>query len=343
MKILLYTDVHLSTSSSIIRKRGEKYSERLENIITSVNWAEDKAVELGCDEVICLGDFFDKPILSDEELTALTDIKWNNLPHTFIVGNHESSVDGLRYNSVKSLQALGFDIVSEVKIRKINTNTDLVLLPYILEENRKKLVDYVENPKNSIILSHNDIKGIRYGKIESPNGFELNDIEANCKLFLNGHLHNGAFLNNKKTILNLGNLTGQNFGEDAFVYTHYALVLDTETLELTFIENPYAYNFYKIEIDSKTNITNELAKIKNNAVISFRCLDSREPELRNALSNYDCITNYKVVIYSEDLQNEELDMNTLAAVDHLKQFKEFILAQLGTSKVVQEELYEICQ
>ena len=124
MKILLYTDVHLSTNSSIIRKRGTKYSERLENIIASVNWAEHKATELSCDEIICLGDFYDKHILSDEEITALTDIEWAKMPHTFIVGNHESSVDGLRYNSVKSLQALGFNIISDPMIRKINSDID---------------------------------------------------------------------------------------------------------------------------------------------------------------------------------------------------------------------------
>ncbi len=343
MKILLYTDVHLSTTSSIVRKRGEKYTERLENVIASVSWAEDKALELNCDEVICLGDFFDKPALSDEEITALADIRWNKLPHTFIVGNHESSVNGLRYNSVKSLHTLGFNIISEPTTRKIDNNTEFVFIPYLLEDDREPLEHYVNNPKHSIIFSHNDIKGIQYGKIESPNGFELSDIEANCKLFLNGHLHNGSFLNKNKTILNLGNLTGQNFSEDASCYNHCVLVLDTDTLELKFIENPYAYNFYKLDITDKTDIDNELLKLKNNAVVSFRCVDRRENDLRESINKYNSINNYKIVIYSDNSVNDELVANELINVDHLKQFKDFILDQMGTSKIVQEELYEICK
>ena len=60
MRILLYTDNHFCTNSSIIRKNGEKYSIRLENQIKSVNWAEQLGIEKNCDMVIHLGDFFDK-------------------------------------------------------------------------------------------------------------------------------------------------------------------------------------------------------------------------------------------------------------------------------------------
>lgn len=344
MKILLYTDVHLSTNSSIIRRRGKVYSERLENVINSVNWAENKALELHCDEVICLGDFFDKPILTDEEITAITAIQWAKIPHTFIVGNHESSVNGLRYNSVKCLEALGFNIVDTPSIRKVDDKTDFVFLPYITEDNRKRLESYMDFGVNNIVFSHNDIKGIQYGKIESPNGFPLADIEKDCKLFLNGHLHNGSFLNSKKTILNLGNLTGQNFGEDASTYKHSIAILDTDTLEISFIENPYAFNFYKLEVDDNTDIDTLLSKLKNNSVVSFKCLNTRENELKTKLSEINNVCNYKIVLYSETLDSDDnIVLDNLATVDHLKQFKEFILEQLGTSKTVLEELCEICQ
>ena len=84
MKYLIYTDVHWSTYSSIIRSRGDIYSKRIENLIESVNWAEKLATTNGCDEIICLGDFFDKPDLNSEELTSLTELTWANIHHTFI-------------------------------------------------------------------------------------------------------------------------------------------------------------------------------------------------------------------------------------------------------------------
>ena len=45
MKILLYTDVHFCKSSSIVTGRGKRFSTRLENIIESLNWAENLGKE----------------------------------------------------------------------------------------------------------------------------------------------------------------------------------------------------------------------------------------------------------------------------------------------------------
>lgn len=44
------------------------------------------------------------------------------------------------------------------------------------------------------------------GQFISKAGFDINDIEDNCDLFINGHLHNGSKITDK--IFNVGNLTG---------------------------------------------------------------------------------------------------------------------------------------
>ena len=59
MNILLYSDVHWSTYSSIIRKRNDKYSVRLDNLIKSMNWIRELSSSYNCKYDICLGDFFD--------------------------------------------------------------------------------------------------------------------------------------------------------------------------------------------------------------------------------------------------------------------------------------------
>lgn len=89
MRICIWGDNHWSQYSSIIRKRGQKYSCRLENSIQSLNWVEKLAVDKNCDMTVCLGDFFDSSSLNAEEITALKDVHWSNLPKYFIVGNHE--------------------------------------------------------------------------------------------------------------------------------------------------------------------------------------------------------------------------------------------------------------
>jgi DNA repair exonuclease SbcCD nuclease subunit len=352
-KILLYTDPHWSQYSSILRGRGVKYSQRLENLIESVNWAETLSFQYECDMVVCLGDFFDSAVLNSEEITALQDISWNKfLPHYFLVGNHESSVSSLEYSSTKALERNKFFIVDGPQ-RIIQEKADILFIPYIIEENRKTIkeywdmtepqeVYYPEFKQNKIVFSHNDILGIRYGKFESKEGFDLKEIEQQSDLFLNGHLHNSTFLNGKETILNLGNLTGQNFSEDAYRYKHYAIVLDTDTLSLTFHENPHAFNFYHIDIKTLIDF-NKISLLKNNAVVSFRCKEELIPELRLVIKTLPNIIEHKVVVYREDVVVDEARMSelSLSSMNYLEKFTDFVIQTLGDSDLIREELTHI--
>lgn len=113
MKVLIFTDNHFCETSSILRQFGTKYALRLENQILSLNWVEKTAEKNGCEAVICAGDFFDKSSLTDQELTALRDIKWSKLPHYFLVGNHESSTHELSINSTKAVASKTRQVISE--------------------------------------------------------------------------------------------------------------------------------------------------------------------------------------------------------------------------------------
>lgn len=345
MRLFLYSDVHWSETSSIVRSRGEKYSTRLENLIRSVNWAEEQAAVNGCDAVVCLGDFFDRPNLTAEEITALTEIKWADMPHTFLVGNHDANRNDLSYASTFALNQ--FDIVSEPVIKSVGS-ADILYLPYLTEDNRKPLSTYFDGCdkmafRNKIVLSHNDIAGIWYGAYLSEAGFEVNEILTNCDLFINGHLHNSGYVDDREHILNLGNLSGQNFNEDATKYEHYCAVLDTETLQLTFMVNPYAFNFYKLKIETPKDL--ELS-IKLNAVLSIQCPSSLTEKVRatlqtmNYVSNNRCIVAYRIQSYS-DAADREIDISELTQLDHLQKFSEYVLSHLDNTKVLREELEKV--
>ena len=346
MKVLVVGDIHWSTYSSIVRSRGVHFSTRLEYLIKSLSWVEQISKEYGCEEEIFLGDTFDKPDLSSEEITALSEVEWNKsarLRH-FIVGNHESGVSNLTYNSTQILHKMGV-IEDAPYLYSLDEKTEFLFLPYITEDDRKQsIIEYMQGRQSSkklIVFSHNDIKNFQMGPFLSKTGFDIDDIERNCDLYINGHLHNGGWVSPRK-ILNLGILCGQNFSEDAFKYEHHVAVLDTDTLELTFIENPYALNFYKVNIEDEKNI-NQLAFLKPNAVVSVKCIDSLKDKLLDKLVVYPPLV-YKT-IYTRDIESASSsgDVAELNNKDHLEQFKEYILETLGTSDVVQEELQEVCK
>ena len=344
MKILICGDVHWSTYSSIVRSRGKYFSTRLECLINSLNWVEEMSKKYNCEEEIFLGDTFDKAEVDSESITALTEIQWNKntkLRH-FIVGNHESENINLEYNSTQVLHKVGV-IEDTPYIYPLDEKTDILFLPYITEDTRKPLSEYLtthNKDKKLIICSHNDIKDCQLGIFLSKTGFGIDEINNNCDLYLNGHLHNAGFVNNK--IINVGVLCGQNFSEDAFKYEHHIMILDTDTLEYEFIENPYALNFYKIDIITADDLL-LLANLKNNAVLSIRCSETLSNQVVNKIATLSNIVEYRLVLIKEIPDNIIEGTITLTAVDHLEQFKKFILDTYGYSDIIKEELTEVCK
>ena len=345
MKILVVGDIHWSTYSSIVRSRGKNFSTRLEYLIKSMNWVEQISREYGCDEEIFLGDTFDKAELSSEEITALSEIEWNNscrLRH-FIVGNHESGISSLIYNSTQALHKVG--VVEDTPyIYPLDYKTEILFLPYITEDNRKPLIEYLKDRNSDrklIVCSHNDIKDFQMGMFLSKTGFSVDEINDNCDLYLNGHLHNAGYVNKK--LINVGVLCGQNFSEDAFRYEHHIMILDTDTLQYSFIENPYALNFYKLTIGMEQDLS-ALDALKNNAVVSIRCNDDLKSELIKKLNTNTKIVESKVMYYSDIVSSgDELGTTDLQFADHLNKFKEFVIDKLGSTVTVLEELEEVCK
>ena len=341
MKILLFADLHMCPQASIINKWGTKYPKRLENCIESVNWLERKAEELNCDYIISLGDFFDKPDLSSETITACNDIQWSNIEHYHIVGNHDASNSSLMFNSVNCLQATNHIIINEPVILPLE-KCDICFLPYVTECDRKPLAEYFSaqsQTKPRVILSHNDIMGIQLGPVISKTGFSIEEIEANCDLWCNGHLHNGQMLTPK--VINLGNITGKDFGENAFKYQHCVAILDTTTMTIEYIENPYAYNFYKIDINTEADIQ-ILSTLKNNAVVSIKCTQNLIGQVRRQIEETPNIIESRVILvrqYEEVTDTVEL----VLTIDHLTRFIECCKASIEHSTILEEELSEICK
>ena len=144
MRVLIIGDVHWSQYSSILRSRNDYYSMRLDNLIFSVNWAEEQAAYAKCEAIIYLGDFFDSNHLNSEEISALQHIRWAPCSHVFITGNHETNMSNLAYSTADLFHLCpDAQVISTPQQYFIeNTDCEFCFLPYILERDRNSLQTY---------------------------------------------------------------------------------------------------------------------------------------------------------------------------------------------------------
>ena len=354
MKLCIVGDIHFSSTSSILRERGKVFTKRLENCIESINYVEKVAADSKCDYIIYLGDFFDKETLNSEELTALQSIEWSNVKKIFLVGNHEMGAADLSKSSAHIFNLIPNSTVVDTPNGIVGFGCRLLFLPYILKNDRKTISEYynevfastgleTQEVKDTYIFSHNDIKGLQLGNFVSKEGFDIKDIANNCLSCFNGHLHNGEQIDKK--LINVGNLTGQNFSEDAKKYAHRFFIYDTLTRNLQLVLNPYAYYFQKWNISSME----DFVELKNfceeptKLILSVKCINSLSPTVRSYLERCENVVTFRIVNVMEDSVEVEDTISELTSTDYVGQFADFVFSLLGNNSVVAEELQKVAK
>ena len=102
MKIGIYSDVHISRTSSIMPlylNENSKYTLRLQNCINSMNEMYQTFENKNVDLIINCGDTFNSHTISVDEISSYLDINHKSFcKELVIVGNHD------KYNNVFKLQ-----------------------------------------------------------------------------------------------------------------------------------------------------------------------------------------------------------------------------------------------
>lgn len=335
MKILLYSDVHISKTSSILplSVSASKFSFRQNMIIETGKYLANLADEQKVDMIINLGDTFDVHTVTSYDIVTASEFfkcfRYLSVPHLVLVGNHE--MINSDFNAVEILSNIdNITVIDEPCKTGIATflkgdsseQINLAFLPY---SNYK---DIIEFPDGDFLFSHQDIQGsyIR-GDITLPDGISTDVLKTKYKLVFNGHIHKPSIFGN---VVNVGSVTTHSFADDELSVPQ-CYVFDTTTLNLSTFKPTICPLFRKLDVVDKFDLCKQLDNLDKNYkyIINCNCPFDYKEEIKAILSTNPNILNHrlctKITKDSIDEVGEKSEIILQASnIDINKSFKEFL-------------------
>jgi DNA repair exonuclease SbcCD nuclease subunit len=236
MKIAIITDTHWG-----VRNDNIAFLDNSKKFLDTIFFPYLE--KNGINTVLHLGDIVDRRKyinintarrLREDFLEPLTA---KSLDVYMVAGNHDTYYKNTNeVNSLRELVAMYpymkiFDKAPEVV--KFD-NLPITLIPWICDENRKESIERIGNSGTTIAAGHLEIQGFEMYRGSIVSHGDDRSLFDRFDMVLSGHYHHRS---SDGTVFYLGS-----HGE--FTWSDYDdprgfHVLDTETRELTFIENPY--------------------------------------------------------------------------------------------------------
>lgn len=265
MKIGFITDTHYG-----VRNDNHVFYEYQEK---SNEYYFNKFDEYGVEVIIHPGDLMDRRkylnfVTAKELEKSLLDRLKKRETH-IICGNHD--VYYKNTNDINSLAiVLGkydFNVYTEPQEIEVG-DTKILLLPWINSSNQEKSIQMIKDSRASICVGHLEIAGFEmHTGSKCEHGLEYSLFEK-FDLVISGHFHHKSHYGPVHYIGAAYEFTWADHNDPRGV-----TILDTETMGLTFIENPYTlFKVYRyddvnqMESIQKDLETNDFSKYKNSYV-----------------------------------------------------------------------------
>jgi DNA repair exonuclease SbcCD nuclease subunit len=342
MKVAIITDTHYGA-----RKGSKLFHDYFELFYKNVFFPTLE--QYGIDTVIHMGDAFDSRKSIDYQ-----SLEWSkrvvfeplkNYEVHMIVGNHDSYYKNT--NNTNSPQLLlkdypniwTYSSPTEIKVG----NLDIFLLPWICMENEEQSMKMIKKTKAKVAMGHLELHGFRVNsQIIMEHGLEAN-LFSNFKKVFSGHYHTRS---NNGNVFYTGN-PYEIYWTDVND-TRGFTIFDTETLEHTYINNPYRmfHNIYYEDTNYQTFDTLEYEN-KIVKVIVRKKSDTKKFEkfidklYASNIAELSIIENFDI---QEPVEFEAFESeDTISILNRYIQEAEISLDKSIIQKMMQEIYQEACE
>jgi DNA repair exonuclease SbcCD nuclease subunit len=255
MKIAIITDTHwgVRNDSTVFLENNKKF---LENVFFPT------ITSLGINDILHLGDLVDRRKYIN--YNTATRLRQDFLDPIFgrgfnlhiVAGNHDTYFKNT--NEVNALRELVVGKYPNATIYDKHAeivqfdNLPMLLIPWICDDNRKQVLDQIQRGGASICAGHLEIQGFEMYRGSIVSHGDDRSTFGRFDMVLSGHYHHRSSDGSVFYLGSHGEFTWSDYDDPRGFH-----ILDTETLELTFIENPYSM-FKKVWYnDSDANFLNK--------------------------------------------------------------------------------------
>lgn len=342
MKIFMYSDVHISKTSSILplTSSNQKYTYRQNMIIETGKYLAEIIDKEKPNIIINLGDTFDQHTVTSYDIDVASEFfkcfRYINIPHIVLVGNHE--MINYDYNAIKILSnidnitvitepcSIDLDFISSFNpdsaitsqsAKREMQSANIALMPYM------EYKDILNFPDGDFLFSHIDIMGMQIrGDFELPDGVSKEQL-AKYKLVFNGHIHKPSFKNN---VVNVGSITTHSFADDNESVPQ-CYIFDTDTLDLKTFKPKICPLFRKFEMQNEMDLVRYLNYLDKDYkyVLQITCPFELKENVKDLLKSAEFVIASKLnVKVAKEQKQDTTNVEIQANIDIKKSFGEFL-------------------
>ena len=250
MKIAILGDTHFG-----VRGDSVAFHNNFREFYSKIFFPYLKEHEI--DTIWQLGDLFDRRKYISFQSLALCRkyffdvLKNRNINFFTLLGNHDITYKNTLEINSPQLLLKDYDNITIID-KPMHWSHDIDIIPWICSDNEKEINEFINNSTSTMCFGHFEIAGFEMDRGNvCHEGMDAETLKR-YELVLSGHFHHKSSRGNITYVGTPSEHTWADYND-----TRGFHILDTDTRELTFIENPFRM-FYKVNYNDDTLLYDEV-------------------------------------------------------------------------------------